>query len=139
MKRMLACALAAVTVAGGVAAASEAEARPPHQRHYDGRHYDGRHDGRYYHHRRDDDDDGAAIAAGVVGLALGAALASGWNDNGRSYDRGYHRQPGYGYGRGYSGYSGYSGYYAPRPYNRTCRTTRYWDPYYGHVQRTRCW
>lgn len=135
MKRTLACALAAVTVAGGVAAASQAEARPPHQRHYDSRHYDGR----YYHHRRDDDDDGAAIAAGVVGLALGAALASGWNDNGRSYDRGYHRQPGYGYGRGYSGYSGYSGYYAPRPYNRTCRTTRYWDPYYGHVQRTRCW
>jgi len=125
MRKTLACLVAAATFAGGVASAGQAFARPPpHGYHgYDGRHYDSRR----YRHRDDDDDDGAAIAAGIVGLALGAALASGSN-SGRSYDRGYYAPP--------------PRYYAPSrsySYTRTCRTTRYWDPYYGHVERTRCW
>jgi hypothetical protein len=60
------------------------------------------------------------VAAGVVGLALGAALASdpGYSHRGY-YDRGYY-DGGY-----YPGYYGYGGY-------RTCETTRWvWDPYIG--------
>jgi Ni/Co efflux regulator RcnB len=132
MRRTLATALAVATFAGGVAAASAADARPRHGHpHYDSRYYDGRHyDRRHYRDR--DDDDGAAIAAGIVGLALGAALASGANGGVRYDNRGY-------YDQGY--YAPPQRYYAPRSrYDRTCRTTRYFDRYYGrYVERTRCW
>jgi hypothetical protein len=112
--------LAVAALAGGVAGASAADARPHgHDRH--GGDY-GRYD------RRRDDNSGAAIAAGVVGLALGAALASG-SSRGGYYDQGYYVREDYG-----------PRYYAPRPvYRQTCRTTRYWDRYYGYVDRTRCW
>lgn len=131
MRRTLACLLAAATFGGAVAGPGQALADPHHGRHYDdGRRYDGR----YYRHH-DDDDDGAAIAAGIVGLALGAALASGFNDDrGRVYD-----------GRGYRSYDRYysydRGYYRapPRPYTRTCRTERYWNGHNSYVDRTRCW
>ena len=113
MRKVLTAALAAITLGGAVCAtAAPAEARD----HYYGGH---RHN-----------DAGVAVAAGVVGLALGAALASdhgyshrGYYDRGY-YDRGYY-DGGY-YDRGdYPGYYGYGGY-------RTCETTRWvWDPYIG--------
>jgi hypothetical protein len=106
MRKALTAALAAITLGGAVCAtAAPAEA----QRYYGG-HYGG-----YRHH----DNTGAAVAAGVVGLALGAALAS----NHGYYNHGY-------YDRGY-------GYYGPAyaydyPVYRTCETTRWvWDPYIG--------
>lgn len=109
MRKVLTAALAAITLGGAVCAtAAPAEARD----HY----YGG---GRYYGGHRHNDA-GAAVAAGVLGLALGAAIASdhGYSNRGY-YDRGY-------YDRGYyPGYYGYGGY-------RTCETTRWaWDPYIG--------
>src|ERR1700741_1362180 len=63
---------------------------------------------RYY---RGDDDTGVAIAAGVVGLAIGAALASSSGDRyyrGGYYDRDYRYRDRYDddyyYDRGYPGY-----------------------------------
>ena len=115
MRKILAASVAALTFAGAVAATAPAEARP--YGHY-----------RYYH-RHHDNDAGVAIAAGVVGLALGAALAS---DSGRSgyYNRGYYSRPYYDgyYGRpyygGYGGYGAYDGGYA------VCTSRRLvWDPY----------
>ena len=68
---------------------------------------------RYYGYRHHDGDaTGAAIAGGVIGLALGAAIASSNND--RYYDRGY-------YDRGY--YPRYRSYYVYRDY------PRYYRPY----------
>jgi hypothetical protein len=95
-------------------------------------------DPRWRHHRnRGGDTAAAAIAAGVVGLAIGAAIS----DNGRRdrgyYDRGYYAPPppppryGYGYG------------YAPRPYygggREECWTTREFDRWNGsYYERTVC-
>lgn len=128
MRRTIAAALAALTFAGAIATTAEARDR----RHY-----------------RDRDNNGAAVAAGVAGLAIGAALASGSRDrgyynNGRYYDRGY-------YGRGYDNRRYYRDrrYYGPprysyydnrRPYRQRCDTVRQWDPYYGgYVRVRRCW
>jgi len=104
--------MAAITLGGAVCAtAAPAEARPHGGGYYHGGYYGG-------HDRHNNA--GAAVAAGVVGLALGAALAS--NSHGY-YDRGYYDR-GY-YAPGYYGYGGYSGY-------RTCESTRWvWDPYIG--------
>jgi hypothetical protein len=102
--------MAAITLGGAVCAtAAPAEARPHGGGYYHGGYYGG-------HSRHNNA--GAAVAAGVVGLALGAALAS----NGHSYyDRGYYDR-GY-YAPGY--YGAYGGY-------RTCESTRWvWDPYIG--------
>lgn len=127
MRKTLAAALAAFTFAGAVATSADAGDR------------------RRYH--RDRDDDGAAIAAGIVGLALGAAIASGGRDRGYYYDRGYYGRPYYGggyYDRRYYGPPRYA-YYGPprgyyRPYHRSCRTVSRWDPYYGgYVRVRRCW
>jgi hypothetical protein len=126
MRKFLIGGLAALTFAvGGLAPLAEAQAR----------------DGRYYYRHRDRDDDGAA---GIAGLAIGAALASGGNRRGYGYYDGY--SP-----RGYY-YDGYrrDGYYAPRYYRPgyaygyggrgRCRTTSYWDDWNGgYVERTRCW
>ena len=78
-----------------------------------------------YRHR---DHTGAAVAAGIAGLAIGAAIAS---SDRRYYDRryGYDR-------RSYRdhGYYPYDGYYY-RDYQRryrswdSCYTRRMWDPY----------
>ena len=115
-------------VAAGVAALSLAAAATTasaDSRHY--RHHDG----------RNGDVAAAAIAAGVIGLADGAALSD--NDRGRGYydDRRYYDQrrvyapPRYGYGYGY----------APRPYygSRECWTTREYDRWDGrYYERTVC-
>ena len=141
MRKILSATLAGVTLAASLAATA-ADARDHRvysgQRYYGGRYAQPYYGGRYYYRDRNDDD-GAAIAAGIVGLALGAALAS--SSNNRYYDNGYYNG-GY-YNRGYSGYYD-GGYYGPgygyyaRP--RSCRTTSYWDPYYGgYVRRQSCW
>ncbi len=115
MRKFLTAAVAALSFAGAIAATSApAEARDHRRGSYGGGYYGG---GRYYRHH---DNTGTALAAGVVGLALGAALASS-NSNSRSYydDRSY-------YGRGY-----YDRSYSRGGYGyRTCETSeRVWDPY----------
>ncbi|MGE5501890.1 MAG: hypothetical protein ACM3W4_08180 [Ignavibacteriales bacterium] len=146
MRKALTLSLAATTALSAVAFSTAAAA------------YDYRDYGRHYSSRHHDNGDvaGAAIAAGVIGLVLGAALASS-SSNHHYYDNGY-------YGRGYNNYGGYGGYGYSQPYygsgyyggdygrygyspdyggggygyNR-CYTTRSWDPYYdGYVTRRVC-
>lgn len=101
MRKMLTAGLAALTFGAAAATAAipaTADARPFH----------GGYHGHYHH-----GNGGAAIAAGIAGLAIGAALA----DNHRGYDYGYgYGYPAYGYGYGY----------------RTCISRHWvWDPYLG--------
>jgi len=110
MRKSLTTAMAALTFGAAVAAtAAPAEARDYHG-------YGGH---RYYSGHRGDNT-GAAVAAGVVGLALGAALASSNHSTGY-YDRGYYGRTSY--------YD--DGYYARDRYvYRTCESSRWvWDPY----------
>jgi len=72
-----------------------------------------------YHHYHHGDAAGAALLGGIVGLGVGAAIAS---DHDRYYDRGYYAPPPY-YGDDYYGYR-YD--YRPR-----CYVQSRWDPYYG--------
>jgi len=118
MRKFITAGLAALTLAGGLGAASA------NAQEWRGGH---RHDG-----------SGAAVAAGIAGLAIGAAIASSSHD--RYVDRGY----GYGYDRGYvysapvRAYGDYDGrgYYE----RRRCVTRMVWNPYWGeYVERTRCW
>jgi hypothetical protein len=114
MRKFLTAAVAALTLAGGVAAV----AGPAQADQY-----------RYYGHRKSNDNDaGIAIAAGVIGLAIGAALASSSSNKRNSsyyYDNGYSQRGdggGY-YGDGYYG-DGYrqpyynGGYNAPYGYGQ---------------------
>ncbi|MHB8528155.1 MAG: hypothetical protein ACYC8V_01415 [Caulobacteraceae bacterium] len=111
MNKILTAGMAALTLGGSALAAAPASA-----------HEWG---GYGYHH---DDDAGAAIAGGIVGLALGAALTS--HNNG--YYNGYYSQPYYG-----GAYAG-PGYYQQGYSVCTSRRT-VWDPYVGRyiVQRYR--
>lgn len=116
MKKFIASALAAVTLAGGLAVAGEASAQR-YGGYYGGGYYDRGYDRGHRHYRRNDD--GAALALGVL---AGAALLG----NGNVYvNQGY-----YGPRRGYYGHRGY--------YGRRCWTQSYWDPYYGRVHRRVC-
>lgn len=133
MRKILTATVAALTLGGAmVATAAPAEARPYHGGYYGGRgYYGGGH--RYYGHHGSNA--GAAVAAGVVGLALGAALASPGPYYGSGYYRGGYGYPAYGYGYPASGY-GYPAYGYPSGYNyyeegyRTCESSRWvWDPY----------
>jgi hypothetical protein len=90
---------------------------------------------RYRHHNNG----GAAVAAGIAGLAIGAALASS-NDPYRNRwysDRGYR----YDYDNYYYRQRGYyptDGYYAYRYSNyANCWTERRYDPYYGRRVKIR--
>lgn len=139
MNKFLKAGIAALTLTAVVAgAALPADAQP--RRDY-------RSAPRYYDRDRHNDT-GVAIAAGVLGLALGAAIAGNNHSNsgsyygGSSYSNGYYGNgygsgSGSGYGSGYynngydSGYGygsygrGYDSYYG-----RTCqRDTRSWDRY----------
>ena len=109
MRKVLTAGIAALTLGGAVAGA----AAPANAEGWHGGYYG--HGG--WHH---DNGAGIAVAAGILGLAAGAAIAS---DHPRYYydrpyyDDGYY-SPGYGYGYGY----GYS----------TCIShRRIWDPYIG--------
>jgi hypothetical protein len=131
MKKSLAAAMAAITF-GGAVAATALPAQAERYEHHGGYGYGGY--GRGYEGRRDyghRDNGGAALAAGVVGLALGAALASssnhsyGYGNRGYGgYNNGYYA-PSYGYG----GYGGGYGYDAPY---QVCESRRWvYDPYIG--------
>ena len=121
MRKTLSLALAAAIAAGSVLSAGAASAQ-----YYRGGHDHGRHRG----------DSGAAIAAGIAGLAIGAALAS---NHPHSYGRPYYRES------YYAGPYYAPGYYAPGYYDygpgyADCRTERAWDPYIGRwITRTHCW
>ncbi len=102
MNRILTAAVAALTIAGSVAAvAGPAQAEPY----------------RYYNrHKGNNNDAGIAIAAGIVGLAIGAAVASSGSNKRNSsyyYDNGYQQQ-------------GYAGAYGNSYYG-----DGYQQPYYG--------
>ncbi|HEY8003586.1 MAG TPA: hypothetical protein VIE16_05125 [Phenylobacterium sp.] len=110
MRKVLTAAMAAITLGGAICAT----AAPAQAREHD--HWGGR--GYYGGYHRDRDNGGAAIAAGVVGLALGAALAGNSHSYHRSYYDGGYYAPGY-YAYDYPAY-------------RTCESTRWvWDPYIG--------
>jgi hypothetical protein len=110
---MLTLATAALTLAGAVAASGPAAAQ------------------RYY---RDRDSHGDAVTAGVLGFALGAAVAGNGNTR---YRESYYAPRGYGYYRAPPRAYGYGyGYRAPR----RCVVERRWDPYWGRSVRVeRCW
>jgi len=102
MKKFITAGMAALTLAGTGLAAAPASARDW---------------GGYRHHN---DDAGYAIAGGIVGLALGAALASHHDHYDRDrYGYGYSNYNGYnrynGYSR-YNNYNGYNGYGYSQPY-----------------------
>lgn len=129
MRKFLVSAMAALTFGGALAAVSTpAQA----ERYY------GRHHYRHHHHRGGGDDVAIAAAAGIAGLALGAALSDGSRTRSsgyysRSYP--YRSDPyrgGYAYDPRYDSYSG--GYYGRG--ERLCITReRVWDPYIGrHVR-----
>ena len=91
MRKIIATGLAAATLLSGLGIGSTASAQWRHH---------------YYHHG------GGALAAGIAGLAVGAAIA------------GSHPY-----------YGPYGYYYGPR-----CRYYTVWDPYYGaYIHRRRCW
>ena len=99
-RKLITAGLAAVTLAGALAASTESSAQ-------------GR-----YERRGHDRDGGAALAAGITGLALGAAIAG----NGGHYYGGGYYAPRYAYAPRY-----YGGYYS-RPYyaGGYARTCYYW-------------
>jgi hypothetical protein len=111
MRKSLTVAMAALTLGGTIAAtAAPAQARPH-----------GYYNNGYYGHHHGNDA-GVAVAAGVVGLALGAAIAS--NNRPHAYSSGYYA-PSYASGPYYS-----ERYYEPRYVQRTCESERWvWDPY----------
>jgi hypothetical protein len=111
-------------------------------------------DAQYRRYRHHDSDAGVAIGAGIIGLGIGAAIASsnrgyygnsyGYYGNGYGYDpyygRGYssygyaypsYYGSGYGYDRGYYGRGYHDGY------RRHCRTVREYDPYRDRWVRVR--
>lgn len=111
MRKLLTTAVAALTLAGGIAAATSADAQSR------------------YRDRRDNDTS-AAIVAGVAGLALGAALGSR-GSSGYGYGYGY---PSYGYGYSQPSYGYYDRGYdrrryrppPPRYYAPPPRVCTYW-------------
>lgn len=99
----------------------------------------------YRHYRGGGDRTALAVGAGVLGLAVGAALSSrdrGYYGN-RGYYDGYYGRP-YAYNSG--GYGGYGGYYgSPYGYDggyyraprARCWTERQWDDWRGRWHRVR--
>jgi hypothetical protein len=115
MKKIVTGALAALTLGGTVlGGASAASARG------------------WDHH----DNTGAVVAAGIAGLAIGAALSNGdhgYYNNGY-YGGGYYTSaPGYYYGSAPAYYAGPT-YYS---YYRHCRVEWRWDRWEGRYERVR--
>ena len=125
MNKILTAGIAALTLVGTTAASVTPAAAQSYRYGYGG--YGG-YSGYRYHHRGDTT--GAAIAGGLAGLALGAAIAGNHND--RYYGHRY-------YGGGYYGGGYYGGgYYSPGYYDdygggyAVCTGRRtIWDPYIG--------
>jgi len=115
MKKLVTGALASLTAAGALAASVPASARD----------WDD-------HHWRHHDNSGAAVAAGIAGLAIGAALASS-NDHyyGGSY---YYDRPAYYYDAPPPAYYAGPTYYG---YYHRCHAQWRWDPYWGRYVRVR--
>lgn len=109
MKKILIGALAGLTAAGALAAAAPASARDWH-------------DGRGWHH----DNGGAAVAAGIAGLAIGAAIAGN--------DHGYYGPAPYYYDAPPPAYYAGPAYYS---YYRGCHTEWRWNGYWRHYERVR--
>ena len=104
MKRFLINTTEALAAVGALVATAPAQAWPGGYGGYYGGYNHGRSRGHRWHHH--DDDAGLAIGAGIIGLALGAAIASDHSRNdGRYYsdDRGYYE--------GYRNNGGYGAYY----------------------------
>jgi len=80
----------------------------------------------HYHHYHHGDAAGAAILGGIVGLGVGAAIASDHGDR-YYYNDGYYAPPP-------PPPPGYYGYYEYRP---ACWTQWRWDPYWGRHVRVR--
>lgn len=136
MAKKVAALIGAAVIALTALAPSVAAADPRHRGgdrgYYDNHrgHYDGRRDYR----RHDDNDD--ALAAGVVGLVLGAVIGSALSESRREpppayyppppragYNGGYYDGPQSGYGPGYG-----PGYYDQGP--QLCvQRQQTWDPY----------
>jgi hypothetical protein len=100
MRKFLTAAVAALTLAGGGLATAQPAAAAPW------------HGGGYWH--GGGWRGGGAVAAGILGLAVGAAIAS--------------PHYGYGYGPGYY-YGGPA--YGPGPYGTCYARQQVWDPYAG--------
>jgi hypothetical protein len=112
MRKILTAGAAALALIGGSAASvSPATAAPMH---FSGGHSGGHFNGGFRGGFRGN----GALAAGLFGLGVGAALASG------PYYYGY---PGY-YGPAYA-YG--PGYYGPDDYGTCVTRERVWDPYVG--------
>lgn len=98
-------------------------------------------DAQRYYGRRHGGDAGVAVAAGIAGLAIGAAIASNGHDRYRDryyYDRGYPVDYDYRY-YNHHGYYPDDGYYAYRYRSRYphCFVERRYDRYYGRSVRVR--
>lgn len=132
-----ALALAASTLAPGVAQAHERRSYHEHDGYYDRGDYDRR--GRHYYRGRDRDDHDDAVAAGVIGLVLGLALGAAASQpsepRARCYDnyqrcdpqRGYYDQGGY--DPRYDDDSAYERDYGSRSRSQCFRRERQWDRY----------
>jgi hypothetical protein len=125
MKKLLTATIAAVIAAGAIGSSAGSAQAEPYR----------------YHRDRDNNNDAAAaaIVGGVLGLALGAAIA-GSNSKNRGYSSNSYYGDGYynnGYYRGGSSYydNGYYGGRYAQPYAyapRTCvNRERVYDPYIG--------
>lgn len=105
----------------GLAASALAAAAPVQARDY----YDR------YDRRGGGDEAAIAIGAGIIGLALGAAIASDHDDRGYYYrDRGYYAYPRYNRGGYYYNPPAWRGDYRYRDYDRYRR----YEPYRGYYR-----
>lgn len=137
MAKKITALVGAFLIAAAALAPSVASADPRYRGHGDRGYYDnhrGYNDGRYRSHRYNNNDD--ALAAGVVGLVLGAVIGSAvtQSNNNRRNDRYYAPPPpppnysgGYDNGPYYNGPPPQS-YYEPQLCVQRQET---WDPYAG--------
>lgn len=128
MRKIITAGMAALTLGASLAATATPAAAESwhdggsHQWRGDrGDHRD--YDRRYY--RGNNNSTGAAIAGGIVGLALGAALSS--HNNGSYSNHTYYSRPYYGGSRYYYG----NGYYEGGGYAVCTGRREIWDPYIG--------
>ncbi|MCW6530505.1 MULTISPECIES: hypothetical protein [Sphingomonas] len=79
--------------------------------------------GGYRHYHRGGDAAGAALVGGILGLGIGAAIASSDRPRYYYYDAPPPPPPSY--------------YYYERPYYPRCYTSWRWDPYWGREEPVR--